>query len=112
MNALDRHALDEWHKIVRNDDPAALDAIVHADAVFKSPVIYTPQRGKAITIKYLTAAVATLGKADFAYVGEWFAEHSVVLEFECQIDGIAINGIDIIPRDGTTQSRSDDALGS
>ena len=55
--------------------------------------------GKAITAKYLAAAGHTLGNNDFAYVGEWQRENSSILEFETVIDGIAINGIDIISCD-------------
>ena len=55
--------------------------------------------GKAITAKYLAAAGHTLGNADFAYVGEWHRENSAILEFETVIDGIAINGIDMISCD-------------
>jgi hypothetical protein len=55
--------------------------------------------GKAITAKYLAAAGHTLGNSDFEYVGEWHRENSAVLEFKTVIDGIAINGIDMISCD-------------
>ena len=55
--------------------------------------------GKAITAKYLAAAGHTLGNAAFEYVGEWHRENSAVLEFKTVIDGIAINGIDMISCD-------------
>ena len=37
-----------------------------------------------------------LGSPTFAYVGEWRSQHGAVLEFENEIDGIRINGVDII----------------
>jgi hypothetical protein len=62
----------------------------------ESPVVHTPQRGKAITIKYLTAAVATLRNPSSEFVGEWSGDKSVVVEFKSEIEGITINGIDMI----------------
>src|SRR4029077_9672983 len=63
--------------------------------VFLSPVVHTPQRGRAIAAKYLAAALRVLG-TEFRYVGEWIGENSAVLEFESVIDGIEVNGVDII----------------
>ncbi|MBL0925895.1 MAG: nuclear transport factor 2 family protein [Sphingomonadaceae bacterium] len=85
-----------WHKVALSKDEATIAAILHDDCVFESPVVHTPQVGKAITSKYLAAAGHTLGNADFEYVGEWHRENSAVLEFRTVIDGIAINGIDMI----------------
>ena len=67
--------------------------------VFSKARFHTPQLGKAITAKYLAAAGHTLGNAEFKYVGEWHRENSAILEFETVIDGIAINGIDMITCD-------------
>ena len=77
-------------------DPAALSALLDDEVVFESPVVHTPQRGKAITQKYLLGAAHVLGGAAFRYTGEWRAERSAVLEFATEIDGIAINGVDLI----------------
>ena len=80
-------------------DYNAIAAVLHDDCVFESPVVHTPQLGKDITAKYLTAAGHTLGNGDFEYVGEWHRENSAILEFKTTIDGIAINGIDMISCD-------------
>ncbi len=85
-----------WHKVAMSKDYDAIAAILHDDCVFESPVVHTPQVGKDITAKYLTAAGNTLGNAAFEYVGEWHRENSAILEFTTEIDGIAINGIDMI----------------
>jgi hypothetical protein len=69
--------------------------------VFESPIVHTPQRGKAITIKYLAAAVTTLNSPGFEFVGEWSGDNSVVVEFKTGIEGITINGVDIIGFDET-----------
>ena len=88
-------ALAGWHEIVRTRNPDGLAALLAEDVVFQSPVVHTPQRGKAITIKYLTAALAVLGEK-FRYVEEWTGPESAALEFMTTIGGIEINGVDII----------------
>jgi SnoaL-like domain len=96
MNPLNRRIIDEWHRVAHSGDCAALDGMIHEDAVFESPVVHSPQRGKAITIKYLAAAVATLRNPSTEFVGEWSGDKSVIVEFKSEIEGIAINGIDMI----------------
>jgi len=94
------NAIERWHDIVRARDPARLEALLAEDVVFLSPVVHTPQRGKAITTKYLAAALAVLGGPDFRYVGQWIWEKSAVLEFMTSIDGVEVNGVDIIGWNG------------
>ena len=88
-----------WHTVAMSRDVSAIAAILHDDCIFESPVVHSPQLGKDITAKYLAAAGDTLGNGDFEYVGEWHRENSAVLEFKTVIDGIAINGIDMISCD-------------
>jgi hypothetical protein len=92
-----------WHTVALSRDIDAISAVLHDDCVFESPVVHSPQLGKAITAKYLASAGHTLGNADFEYVGEWHTnrpgENSVILEFKTVIDGIAINGVDMITCD-------------
>jgi len=87
--------IERWHETAQARDPARLEALLAEDVVFQSPVVHTPQRGKAITTKYLAAALAVLGGADFRYVAQWIGETSAVLEFTTSIDGIEVNGVDI-----------------
>ena len=89
-------ALDGWYGYMKSHDKAALWDLLHPDAVFESPVVHTPQRGREITFKYLAGAEKVLGGAGFTYVGEWLSENGAVLEFEKEIEGIRINGVDII----------------
>jgi ketosteroid isomerase-like protein len=89
-------ALAGWHAYMESGDLALLDALLADDAVFESPVVHTPQVGKAITYKYLASAAKVLGGEGFRYLGEWYAEDSAILEFETEIDGITVNGIDMI----------------
>ena len=88
--------LDAWYVYMRAHDHAALWELLHPDAVFESPVVHTPQRGRDITFKYLASADAVLGGPSFRYVGEWRNETSAVLEFMTEIEGVTINGIDMM----------------
>ncbi len=88
--------LDRWHAYIKAPDHAMLFDMLHPDAVFESPVVHTPQRGRDITFKYLASADKVLGGPGFTYTGEWTAPDSAILEFENVIDGIKVNGIDMI----------------
>ncbi|MBY0519097.1 MAG: nuclear transport factor 2 family protein [Sphingomonas sp.] len=89
-------AIDRWHEMMAARDASLLDTLIAEDCVFQSPAVHTPQRGKAITIKYLTAAQRVLGVPNFRYIEEWIGPTSAVLEFELELDGIHVNGVDII----------------
>jgi hypothetical protein len=82
--------------MVRSRDTTALNALLASDVVFESPVVHTPQLGKAITSRYLACAMEVLNNGTFRYLNEWSGERSAVLEFESTCDGILINGVDII----------------
>ena len=88
--------LDGWYAYMKSHDRAALWELLHPEAVFESPVVHTPQRGRDITFKHLIGADQVLGGPGFNFVGEWQSENGVVLEFETTIEGITINGVDII----------------
>ncbi len=86
-----------WHAYMAAPTREALDALLADHVVFHSPAVHTPQEGKAVTMKYLTAATAVLGNATFRYAQEWRGERSAVLEFECTLEGgIQVNGVDIV----------------
>jgi hypothetical protein len=89
-------ALDKWYDYMKSHDHAALWDLLHPDAVFESPVVHTPQRGRDITFKYLSSAEKVLGGPGFRYIGEWRSANGAVLEFENEIEGIKLNGVDII----------------
>jgi hypothetical protein len=88
--------VERWHNFVATRDPALLHDLLDPDAVFESPVVHAPQRGRAISMQYLLGAVDVLGGDEFRYTGEWRSEHGVVLEFETMIDGVNVNGVDIL----------------
>jgi hypothetical protein len=88
--------IERWIDIIDNGRVDELEALLAEDAVFYSPAVFTPQEGRDKTLAYLTAAVKLFGDSDFRYVGEWFGDRSAVLEFVAKIDGIHINGVDLI----------------
>jgi hypothetical protein len=117
------HTIERWHRIALENRPEELAGILAEDCVFESPVVHTPQKGRDITEKYLRGALKVLNTSHFRYGGEWFSEAaagvgassfetpaarapqdeagqvgagSAVLEFYSEIDGIRINGVDII----------------
>ncbi len=90
------HPIAVWHRLVKERNPRGLDALLDADAVFLSPVMHTPQRGKKVTSMYLTAAFQVFFNETFRYVREIVGHSDAVLEFETEIDGVLINGVDMI----------------
>ncbi|MEM9668420.1 MAG: nuclear transport factor 2 family protein [Pseudomonadota bacterium] len=91
--------LQKWMDYMIRHDASDLPGLLHDDVVFTSPVVFTPQRGKAITLAYLGAAGATLGGDTFRYVRIFDCHDRAVLEFECEMDGKYVNGIDMIEWD-------------
>jgi len=94
-------ALARWHKIVAGRDATGLPELLADAVVFHSPVVHTPQAGKAITTQYLAAALRVFGNDSFRYVRELAGAHDAVLEFEVEIDGLHVNGVDMMRWDDT-----------
>jgi hypothetical protein len=102
--------IGRWHQHLRGELPGGLDELLHDDVVFYSPVVFTPQRGKAVTKLYLEAAASTFGGepgvsagsgsgGKFRYVSEVLSGNRAVLEFETETQGKYVNGVDIITCD-------------
>lgn len=87
--------IEQWHEIVRNKDESVLAALLAPDVVFRSPAVYAPQEGHQVTLWYLKAALVVLGPT-VAYHREWYAESSAILEFEANLDGVTVQGVDMI----------------
>jgi len=90
------NTIEAWHKVVEARDAAGLDNILAENVVFHSPVVHTPQEGKSITKLYLTAALHVLNNDTFKYLREVISGNNAVLEFSTVIEGITINGVDMI----------------
>jgi hypothetical protein len=90
------HPITTWHQLVQASDPSGLDDLLADDAVFVSPIVHTPQRGKALAKAYLSAAFQVFFNPGFRYVREIIGPSDAMLEFETEIDGVLVNGVDII----------------
>jgi hypothetical protein len=97
VTSVARSGLDAWHAyIAEGEDASALRAMLAPDAVFHSPVVHTPQVGVDKVFAYLHAAAQVLGGGDFTYVRELVDGETAMLEFTRTVDGVHVNGVDII----------------
>lgn len=91
-----RHPIKTWHELVATNDPLGLDELLADEAIFLSPIVHTPQHGKALAKAYLSAAFQVFFNPTFRYVREILGPSDAMLEFETDIDGVLVNGVDII----------------
>lgn len=108
--------MENWHKHLRGELDGGLDTLLHDDCVFYSPIVFSPQKGKALTKMYLQAAGSTFSGDEepstesfksatkeeggsFGYRNEVMTGHTAVLEFESEVGGKYVNGVDIITCD-------------
>ena len=112
MTTVAEAGVEAWHRVLRRMSPEALDDVLADDVVFHSPVVHTPQRGRALAKLYLLAAYDVLpgdgagasarptsggtNEGSFRYVREIVGERDAMLEFVTEVEGITINGIDLI----------------
>ena len=87
--------LHRWHAVVESRDPALLGDLLADEVVFLSPAVFAPQEGKALTTSYLSAALRVLGPT-LRYVRQWYDQAGAVLEFEADLDGVYVQGVDIL----------------
>ncbi len=88
--------IKSWHQLLSRRDTTGLENLLADDAVFHSPIVHTPQRGKDVTALYLSAAFQVLVNDSFHYVREVEGANDAVLEFAVVIDGVQVNGVDMI----------------
>ncbi|AVP97727.1 hypothetical protein C7S18_11185 [Ahniella affigens] len=93
---METHPIARWHELVQSKNPSGLMTLLADDAVFISPVVHAPQRGKPVTAAYLGAAFQVFFNPTFRYVREIIGPTDAMLEFETEIDGVQVNGVDII----------------
>ena len=94
MSELPR-VLQTWFEFVDTKDVRLLEQLLDDDAVFRSPAVFAPQEGRALTTAYLAAALDVLGPS-LMYRSRWYDAGSAVLEFEADLDGTLAHGIDLI----------------
>ena len=92
------NTLELWHDMLRKRDLGRLDEVLAADCVFLSPIVHKPQQGRELTRFYLTAALNVFNEG-FQYVKEVVSPQHAVLEFTCEVDGVIVNGVDIMTFD-------------
>ena len=90
------HPVAAWHRLVRERNAAGIGALLDDDATFHSPVVHAPQRGKKLVELYLSAAMQVFLDPSFRYVREIVGASDAMLEFEVTLDGVLVNGVDII----------------
>ncbi len=88
--------VENWQEVINSRDLGKLNAILSEDVVFYSPVVHTPQVGKKVTQLYLSAALHVIANDSFVYLKKVIDGDETILEFETEIDGIVVNGVDII----------------
>ena len=88
--------IERWLDVIENGQTADLDDMLAEDAVFYSPAVFTPQRGRAKAAAYLRAAEHMFSGTGFHYVNKWIDTNSAVLEFAAEVDGITVEGVDIL----------------
>lgn len=93
---MSRRMIQSWLQLVANRDAAGVEPLLAEDVVFHSPVIDTPQAGRVLTHQYLTAAFQIFDNGTFRYVREAVGERDAVLEFVVEVDGVRVNGVDMI----------------
>ena len=93
--AISSETVRRWHALLESRDLSRLEDLLTDDVVFHSPVVHTPQHGKALTTIYLTGAYHVFRDSGFRYVREVVSDTDAVLEFEAEVDGIHVNGVDM-----------------
>lgn len=94
------NTITTWHQLVATRDVSGLGLLLADNCVFHSPILHAPQVGKALTKRYLSAAFGVFFNESFHYVREVVGERDAVLEFVVEIDGITVNGVDMIQWNG------------
>jgi hypothetical protein len=87
--------LQRWHEVVASREATRLPALIADDAVFRSPAVHTPQVGRDLVTAYLSGAFAVLGP-ELVYCEEWVGESDAVLRFTTVVDGLQVEGIDLV----------------
>lgn len=88
--------IQRWLEIIESGHSDGLADLLDPDAVFRSPAVFTPQRGRDTALAYLCAAERMFAGTGFHYVEKWFGENSAVLHFAAEVDGMSVEGVDMI----------------
>ena len=97
-------AIEKWHAMMLTNNMSELPDLLHNDAIFHSPVVHSPQMGKSKVLGYLQAAGVVFEGTNFTYTREIIGDGQAMLEFTSELDGVHVNGVDIISWDENDQS--------
>ena len=86
--------IDIWHKTILDNDPSELFSILDDSFQFYSPAVFKSKE-KYMGYIYLLAASQSFLTSDFKYTREIIDKEQAVLEFECTMGGVTVNGIDM-----------------
>lgn len=88
--------IEEWKKIMSSGQTSNISKLIHEDAIFYSPVVFSPQKGKKKVIKYLSSAVEIFKNKNFLYKKIYNNNNFTFAEFEANFNNVIVNGIDLI----------------
>lgn len=89
--------INTWKSIINTGNHKELINIIHENAIFHSPVVFTPQEGKEKVLKYLSSAVEIFKERNFYYTENFLTDNiSFFAEFKASFNMIEVNGIDFI----------------
>jgi SnoaL-like domain len=88
--------LEIWHQAIKERNTNHLSTILADDVVLHSPIMHNLIEGKKMVTFYLMAAFQTFVTPEFTYVRELSDDSNAILEFTTEIDGIFVNGVDMI----------------
>jgi len=88
--------LDTWHKFVNERNIHELNSFISDDVTLFSPVVFKPIKGKFMVTMYLQAAAEIIANDNFKYVREVVDKQNAILEFETEINGLSVNGVDML----------------
>ncbi|APW44091.1 nuclear transport factor 2 family protein [Rhodoferax saidenbachensis] len=88
--------LAQWHTMIAQKDLRGLPALLHPDAVFRSPMAHSPYASAQAVALILNTVIQVFN--DFTYHRQLASDDglSVVLEFSATVSGKALKGIDLI----------------
>jgi hypothetical protein len=87
--------LEIWHQAIKERNTNHLSTILADDVVLHSPIMHNLIEGKEMVTFYLMAAFHFV-TPEFIYVQELSDNSNAILEFTTEIDGIFVNGVDMI----------------
>lgn len=90
------NGLETWHEFVKHKKHEDLSDFIDNDAVLYSPIVFKPIEGSFMVTMYLMAAAEIIANNNFKYVREVCDDENAMLEFITEIDGISVEGVDMI----------------